>query len=73
MYRFEILCCGGRFFYMFVLFFYVFICSTYNTFFEKMKILDFMVIFIRSKTEKMFFEILLVKITKYQKSERAIL
>ena len=37
------------------------------------KIFDFMVIFIHSKTKKDVFEIFGVKITKYQKSEIAIL
>ena len=37
------------------------------------KILDFMIIFLNSKTKKDDFEILGVKITKYQKSEIAIL
>ena len=47
---------------------------TYNTFFlEMFKILDFMVIFIHSKTKKDVFEILGVKITKYHKSQIAIL
>ena len=63
MYRFEILCCGERWLVVYHLI----------RFFENVQNCGFYDHFYSFKNKKDVFQILAVKITKYQKSEIAIL